>query len=516
MKHRTAACPACAAPVEFQSSSSLVAICDFCQTVVARADKKVEDHGKVADLVLSDSPIRRGATGKFRGKPFDVVGRVQYTHPAGGYWNEWYLSFTNGKWGWLADAQGKLYLTSERSLKSGVEVPPFESLEPSSEVNLTKDLTLTVAEVGEARPVSAEGEIPWDFRPNVEHRYADLHGPAGEFATLDYSRSEVAFYLGREVQLAELEIADEGWAEAPAENRVAALQVNCPQCGGPLELRAPDETQRVGCPSCKSLLSCDQGKLEYLTTLRAKFGKPQVPLGSVGKLGGVEYTVIGVMGRYVKYAGKTYPWTEYLLHNSQVGFRWLVENQKHWSFVEPVSPGAAKELRDKATYNGKRFRLYDRSTAYVKFVLGEFYWKVHAGEQAETADYIAPPEMLSFERASESKAKEVNVSLGRYLQIEELNQAFELERPIRKPWGVGTIQPAPVYPNLYKLWFGFVAFLFLLFFGFQVFASVPPDLCFFFTMLVTVSVIPICVGLHKHSFEVQRWKDSDYSPYATE
>ena len=34
--------------------------------------------------------------------------------------------------------------------------------------------------------------------------------------------------------------------------------------------------------------------------------------------------------------------------------------------------------------------------------------------------------------------------------------------------------------------------------------------------LALASVIPIGFLLHKHQFEVSRWKESDYSPYATE
>ena len=76
MKRRIANCPACAAPIEFQLSTALVTVCEFCRSVVARADTRLEDHGKVADLVETDSPIKRGTTGKFEKKRFEVVGRV--------------------------------------------------------------------------------------------------------------------------------------------------------------------------------------------------------------------------------------------------------------------------------------------------------------------------------------------------------------------------------------------------------------------------------------------------------
>ena len=107
MKRRGTVCPACGGPVEFQIGSAAVTICEFCNSAVARTDKKIEDYGKVADLVETDTRLRRGYSGRFNKKRFQVVGRVQYSHPAGGVWDEWYLAFPGDRWGWLAYAQGK-------------------------------------------------------------------------------------------------------------------------------------------------------------------------------------------------------------------------------------------------------------------------------------------------------------------------------------------------------------------------------------------------------------------------
>ena len=80
MKKRLVACPACAAPVEFQLSTSLVTVCDFCRSIVARADKKVADHGKVADLVehqgtpqMRDMATRMRGTARRAGLPGNTM-----------------------------------------------------------------------------------------------------------------------------------------------------------------------------------------------------------------------------------------------------------------------------------------------------------------------------------------------------------------------------------------------------------------------------------------------------------
>ena len=62
---RQAPCPACGAPVEFKVSASLVTVCPFCSSVIARGDKKLEDHGKVADIVETQSPLKLDLKGKF-------------------------------------------------------------------------------------------------------------------------------------------------------------------------------------------------------------------------------------------------------------------------------------------------------------------------------------------------------------------------------------------------------------------------------------------------------------------
>ncbi len=528
MKKRIVACPACAAPVEFKLSTSLVTVCDFCHSVVARADKKVEDHGKVADLVETNSPIHRGLSGKYEKKRFEVVGRVQYQHPAGGVWNEWYLRFPQDKVGWLAEAQGKFYLMFERRFADEAELPSFESLDvghrfqSSAESPPDKSSTgggYVVAEKGIATAATADGEIPWAFRQNAEHRFADLHGEGDEFGTLEYSGDRPRGFFGHEVSLADLRLESDGWASAlPAGPNTPALHVNCPKCGGPLTLFAPDQSQRVTCGSCHSLLDCGQGKLEYLQTLSGRgIDKPLIPLGSVGKLFDTEYTVIGFMGRFAVWEGKHFPWTEYLLYNPAKGFRWLVRNQGHWSFVEAVPLSKVTQRGDRADvgFDGREFKLYDRGAAHVQFVVGEFYWRVTTEEKVHTSDYIAPPLMLSFERTMTDKGSEENVSLGKYISVEEIEAAFNLQ-DLPRPFAVGTIQPQPSRADVWGMWVCFASLLALLDFIFVSGALKQPVAQFhFFAAQTIVLAWPILMLFGRHTFEVNRWSNSDFSPYAT-
>src|SRR6202521_2148646 len=118
-------CPACGAPVSFKTGSSIVVVCEFCQSVVARTDRALEDLGKVAELVDTGSPLDVGLKGKHHGVGFELTGRAQLGHEAGGVWDEWYAAFADGRWGWLAEAQGRFYFTFQQRPPGSGGAPPY-------------------------------------------------------------------------------------------------------------------------------------------------------------------------------------------------------------------------------------------------------------------------------------------------------------------------------------------------------------------------------------------------------
>ncbi|MFL6213809.1 MAG: DUF4178 domain-containing protein [Blastocatellia bacterium] len=462
-----ASCPACGAPIQFNIGSSVVRICDYCNSVVARGDRKLEDLGKVADLVETGSPLQLGLRGVYRGVPFELTGRAQLGHAAGGLWDEWYAAFQDGRWGWLAEAQGRFYLTFQGTIPQQALIEPFDTLELGEPVHaLPLGVPLIVAEKGTARALGAKGEIPYKITPGEPYEYADLSGPHGEFATLDYSEQPPLVFIGRELRLAELGFPPDVVPPEREVRRVAAAQLNCPQCAGPLELRAPDKSERVTCPNCSSLLDVSQGKLQFLKALDPRV-KPLIPLGSTAEFNGTRFMLIGFMVRSVEFEGVRYYWEEYLLYEPQAGFRWLVRSDDNWNLVETVPPAAVTSSGERAVlYNGKRFKLYQDTAARVEHVYGEFYWKVMTGEVVRAADYIAPPLMLSMEAtytvtppaggkgdAKKPKAVqsgEINWSLGAFLKPQEVERAFGITGLPR----TSKIAPNQPYPHkkLYKYW----------------------------------------------------------------
>jgi uncharacterized Zn finger protein (UPF0148 family) len=464
-------CPACGAPVEFKSGQSIVVICQYCRSAVARTDRDLKDLGKVAELVETGSPLDVGLRGKWKDVPFELTGRAQLGHEMGGQWDEWYATFSNGWLGWLAEAQGRFYLTFQYPAPEGVQLPSFDQLQLGQHVpGLPWPTPLMVAETGRATALGAKGEIPYLLTPGETYYYADLSGVNNSFGTLDYNQSPPLVFLGQQVTLDEIGITTTRAPERE-ERGVGAAQLNCPHCAGPLELRAPDKTERVTCPNCNSLLDVNQGRLEFLKTLEKQWFQPVIPIGTVGEVPEGKMTVIGAMARSVTIDGTQYFWSEYLLYNPQVGFRWLVNSDNHWNYVRAVPPGEIAEYEKNASYRGKNYRIFQDAQATVEAVNGEFYWKVEVGEKVQGVDYVAAPYMLSKEVSTlyvtdpndASKTKramgEINWSLGTYIDIPQIEKAFSVS---------GLPRPSNVAPNqpykhwwVYKYWLLFIGVILL-------------------------------------------------------
>ncbi|MDQ3711822.1 MAG: DUF4178 domain-containing protein [Acidobacteriota bacterium] len=430
-------CPSCAAPIEFKSGSTIVLVCPFCRSAVARTDKTLEDLGKVADIAESESPLKIGLNGTFKGNRFELTGRAQLKHELGGFWDEWYATFSNGWVGWLAEAQGKFYLTFYQPLPAAVQIPAFGNLQLGQTVSeIPNTVPLVVTEKGTATSVAADGEIPYKLVPNERSDYADLSGAGNAFGTIDYSLSPPWVFVGQQVSLAEIGLADAKSAEREA-RRVAVGAMGCPNCGGSLELNAPDKTERVTCPFCNSLLDVNQGNLTFLHALD-KIENPFVlPIGAEGTFAGdVKFKIIGATVRSVTVEGETYFWHEYLLYNAQIGFRWLVHSDNHWNFVAPVNVAEVIVSGNNVIYDGNTFKIFQDAPARVENVQGEFYWRVETGETVRAIDYVAPPLMLSCEQTR----NEVNWSLGTYLTNAEVEQGFGIS-DLPKPFSVAPNQP---------------------------------------------------------------------------
>ncbi len=450
----SANCPACGAPVVFKSSASFHGVCEFCRSTLVRHGGNLENLGRMADLLEDASPLRLGSEGRYRGVHFAVVGRIQLRYAAG-VWNEWHLLFDDQRGGWLSDAGGE-YLISFLTAP-GATLPEFAALMPNDALKLAgRDFIVTNLE--EAMCISGEGELPFAFGAGYPAQLVDLRSTGdaeSAFASIDYSETPPLVFIGESLPFASFHFANlRGEPASKPAGVVKALQ--CPACGSAIGIH-DKAVQSVVCPSCLSVLEPADESLRILRKAAAATRiEPLIALGSVGRFGGRDWTVIGFQQRVIIAEGIEYPWQEYLLHHTEEGFRWLVESTGHWSWVSPVTkPPRYQTGFPSATYGGETYTRYAAGSAETRYVVGEFTWKVKVGETWETLDFVAAPKMLSRESSSNESAW----SLGEYLAAEEVAAAFKLKKPLPAPVGIGMNQPNPRTENHRKVCSSFWKFL---------------------------------------------------------
>ncbi|MBC7693130.1 MAG: DUF4178 domain-containing protein [Methylotenera sp.] len=210
---------------------------------------------------------------------------------------------------------------------------------------------------------------------------------------------------------------------------------SCPSCGAGVILRAVGQSISVVCGSCGSVIDVTNENYQILSSAFQKNKViPLIPLGQKGKLRGETWQVIGFMQRCD--GSELYSWREYLLYNPFKGFRWLVESDGHWNYVIMTKSKPTIQHGD-AKFLGETYKLFEKGTGKVTFVVGEFYWKVSAGETVQVEDYVCPPRILS----SESGDQETVWSLGEYLDPGVIQAAFAISQPMPGRIGIAPAQP---------------------------------------------------------------------------
>ncbi len=222
---------------------------------------------------------------------------------------------------------------------------------------------------------------------------------------------------------------------------------NCPSCGGTVTLRAVGISITAICQHCGSAIDVANEHFRIISTSKQKTRTILLPIGARGELSGIQWEVIGFMVRCD--GTEMYFWREYLLFNPYHGFRFLVENQGHWSFVQLLRQNVgSKGTSGSVWFDGDEYRMFLNGRAKVEYVLGEFYWRVKVGDRTDVSDYVAPPFMLSLER----NKQEITWSRGVYVEPAEIAMAFahDVKTRFKQDFnlpparGVAANQPSPL------------------------------------------------------------------------
>jgi hypothetical protein len=417
----TAACPSCGAKVSLRASQSTAAVCGFCKSTLVRDADALKRIGVQGELLEDYARVQVGTGGRFEGRAFSVVGRIQLRY-AEGAWNEWHVLFEDGTNGWLSEAGGQYAVTFDTGAAKGA--PTFEALVPGMTVGIGGEAH-TLTDRRTARCTAAEGELPFPADSRWEAKVADLR--AGDrLLTLDYSEGEPPkLYRGTAVSLESLQptlLRSLAVVEEAAGALPGTLQtVDCPSCGAPVRFVTQLATL-VTCRSCKSELSA-QAKGLVLELERADKAdrRTLLTLGDSGELRGDRYTVIGILARRTD--DDATEWFEYLLYSPGAGFRWLVQVGWDFQWVEVLNT-APTVSGSSARHAGEAYTNNEAYTALTTWVVGSFNWRPKVGDRVAVNDFVRGSGPGRAVLTAEKTDTELTWSRAVVLPAGELAQAF--------------------------------------------------------------------------------------------
>ena len=399
------------------------------------------------------SPLRLGTQGQHDGASFEIVGRIQLSF-GDGFWNEWYLLYSGGQTGWLGEAMGEYFINSLAKTSGGL--PPPRSLSPGDGLSLAGESFVATGTVTSTLS-SFEGELPFIVESREPFLTVDLRSTSGKAATIDYSENPPLLFMGEfkpfdAFKFQGLRVEGEGDDERARSSVLEEGIKNfaCPSCGAGHTVAGGVRSKVLVCEYCGAAVDISNPQLQILWKEEKMREQVQrgvtLAIGSKTRLEGGDFTLIGFIKKSVSYEGIDYPWTEYLLYNQRLGYRWLVEGDGHFMLMEPMAAlprrgdgPVTRPDEQSITYEGKTFRHFQTSNPKVDAVAGEFYWRIRQHESATNFDYVCPPEMLSLEFSEAGFVW----SKGRYLTQEEVRGMFGLDKELRPPVGVAACQPNP-------------------------------------------------------------------------
>lgn len=403
--------------------------------------------GKMAELFDDHSPLQLQASGNWQGQAFTLVGRLQYQYGEG-RWTEWHALLNDGSSAFLSEDNGAYVFSTP--LATQRDIPDAQSFRVGATTAINGK-PFSVASTQQVTLMSAQGELPHlpelgqsfamvelrslDSAVNIGSQSQSIIGrdlgagtPAraqpGEVLSIDYGTRPPTLSIGQSVLLDELQLT--GLRDESVRDE-QGRQFSCPQCGAQVQVLLA-ASKSLACGSCHSLIDLSQGiGGELKHALQDEPVQPLIALGSMGKLQGQDWQVVGFqhrLGTDPSDPDEHFGWEEYLLYNRKRGFTFLVDSSEGWSLVKPTT--GAPELSSNAqsaSYLGTRYQLKESYDATTSYVAGEFYWQVTRGQKTSNRDFASGRHLLSMEQS----AHEVTWSVGSQIESDAVAVAFNLQ-----------------------------------------------------------------------------------------
>jgi hypothetical protein len=395
-------------------------VCGYCQSTVVRSGDTLARTGKMSELFEDFSPLQLMASGRWEGKPFTLIGRLQYKY-AQGMWSEWIAGFDDGSTGSLSEDNGAFVFSTALATSSAIPAASNFVVGKTTAIN---GKSFTIAANNTVSLLSAQGELPKLPALGTPFEVVELRGDQGDVISIDYNVIPAAVSSGRAVLLEDLQLKGLKDEQAKTES---GQQFACPNCAASLQVSLAT-TKSLTCSSCNSIIDVSQGVAGQLShVLQTEPVAPLIALGSTGQLQGVLWQLVGFqhrMGYAVDDPDEHFGWTEYLLYNKKRGFTFLVDSTEGWSLATPTTGAPTLSPNGStATYLNNK---YDRKYSYkaeTNYVAGEFYWRVERGQQSSNTDFEKGAVLLSREETP----NEVTWSMGGKISSAAVAKSFNLK-----------------------------------------------------------------------------------------
>jgi hypothetical protein len=200
----TFTCSECKNTQSLRGDKSLVFICTTCGSLLR--DETSLDLPK-RPIPADWSVIQIGSTGSFKGKGFEVIGRVrlQMQKEYKNYWCLWYAA--TKEYGWLIESFG-FYALCPGSLFEMTEKNDLKRLKAGKTVNVSESSILALDEEDHCEGLSYTGELnDWSFYApnfNIVHGYSNRS--VASFFHISSLKQQAKFFIGEWINWESLEL----------------------------------------------------------------------------------------------------------------------------------------------------------------------------------------------------------------------------------------------------------------------------------------------------------------------
>ena len=298
-----------------------------------------------------------------------------------------------------------------------------------------------VEEIGEARCLGGEGQIPFQVEVGEVYPYADGAAPDGSFSfglEYDPATGKAEAFIGRIIEFKDAKAGSEA-REVP-ESRTGEI-IRCPSCGNRTMDRELRPQTWSSAASCGSALKLDEAQSHVVGKNKGKQPLFTLSIGMPVTLESVRYEVLGRLWYVESEEGVQYISKEYVLYNSESGYLWLSEENGHFTISRTIHEHAnvppIPVAKMKLQVGKETFKVYESGELTLKWVDGALPWVAVVGEKTRYVHMIKPPDYVD----QEVTGKEIELFRGRYVSHEELQAAVTEEVVLPSAMGVYSCQP---------------------------------------------------------------------------